>query len=382
MEVGFDKEIDALMRSSGGGRTITISEFAAPHIDADTLAAFAENALPDAARKGYMTHLADCDRCRKTFAELISMNAEAEPVSAVSAIPAIVETSVPWYKRLFAIQNMAYGMGALVIAFAGFIGYTVLQNTGMSGVADVSQVADSERTGSGPMASDSGDFAANISSNATSMSNAASSSAANANAVSANRQQQPAELAKESSANTIIGEDVAISTEKPDMTVDGVSVQPAPVAPPPPAAITEAPEPKAARPTDDEALKDRTDKSADLTVMRKEEQMPSAGNMPNTQAGPSRNTQRDNRSSERELAKKSAIPAYGRAASPSKTVSGKNFSKRDNVWYDSSYSGQATTNVRRGTEDYRKLDSGLRTIAESLDGVVVVVWKSKAFRIQ
>lgn len=382
MEVGFDKEIDALMRSSGGGRTITISEFAAPHIDADTLNAFAENALPDAARKGYMTHLADCDGCRKTLSSLISMNAEAEPVSAVSAIPAVIaETSVPWYKSLFAIQNLAYGMGALVVLFAGFIGYIVLQNTGMSGVADVSQVSEQSKA-SGPMASDSGDFAANISSNATSMSNAASSSAANANAVSANRQQQPAELAKENSANTIIGEDVAISTEKPDMTIDGVSVQPAPVAPPPPAAITEAPEPKAARPTDDEALKDRTDKSADLTVMRKEEQMPSAGNMPNTQAGPSRNTQRDNRSSEREMAKRSPMPAYGRAASPSKTVSGKNFSKRDNVWYDSSYNGQATTNVRRGTEDYRKLDSGLRTIAESLDGVVVVVWKSKAFRIQ
>src|SRR5687768_14764844 len=107
MEVDFDKEIDALMRSSGGGRTITISEFAAPHIDADTLNAFAENALPDAARKGYMTHLADCDGCRKTLSSLISMNAEAEPVSAVSTIPAIVtETKVPWYKGLFAIQNL------------------------------------------------------------------------------------------------------------------------------------------------------------------------------------------------------------------------------------------------------------------------------------
>src|SRR5688500_5627959 len=105
MQVDFDKEIDALMRSRGGGRTITISEFVAPHIDADTLNAFAENALPDAARKGYMKHLADCDGCRKTFAGLISMNAEAEPVSAVSAIPAIVaETTVPWYKNLFAIQ--------------------------------------------------------------------------------------------------------------------------------------------------------------------------------------------------------------------------------------------------------------------------------------
>lgn len=382
MEVDFDKEIDALMRSSGGGRTITISEFAAPHIDADTLNAFAENELPDAARRGYMKHLADCDGCRKTLSSLISMNAEAEPVSAVSAIPAVVaETKVPWYKSLFAVQNLAYGMGALVIAFAGFIGYTVLQNAGMSSVADVSQVANSERTASGPMASDSENFSANTTSNA-----ANSASAANANtAISANKQEQSAELAKSNPANTIVGEDLAIATEKSDITLEGVSTQPAPAAapPPPPAAITKAPEPKEARPEDDAALKDRSDKSGDLKVMRQEGQMPSAGNVLNTQAGPSRNTQRDNRvSSERERAKRSSMPALGRIASPSKTVGGKNFSKRENVWYDSSYNGQGTTNVRRGTEDYRKLDSGLRTIAESLDGVVVVVWKSKAYRIQ
>jgi hypothetical protein len=379
MEVDFDKEIDALMRSNGGGRTITISEFAAPHIDADTLNAFAENALPDAARKGYMTHLADCDGCRKTLSSLISMNAEAEPVSAVSAIPAVIaETSVPWYKSLFAVQNLAYGMGALVIAFSGFIGYTVLQNTGMGdSAATVSQVSD-QRPASGPMVSDSDTFAANTTSNA------ASSAAANTNtALSANR--QPAQLAKGAAANSIVGEDLAIATERPAISADGVDVMTAPP-PPPPAAAAPITKPKESRPEDDAALRDRTDKSNELKVLsQQEEQMPSAGNMPNTQAGPSRNIQRDNRASgEREMAKKRAVtsPALGRIASPSKTVGGKNFSIRDNVWYDSSYSGQGTTNVRRGTDDYRKLDNGLRSIAESLEGVVVVVWKSKAYRIQ
>ena len=65
-----------------------------------------------------------------------------------------------------------------------------------------------------------------------------------------------------------------------------------------------------------------------------------------------------------------------------KRVSGKGFQRRNNVWYDNSYRGQATTNVRRGTEEYRKLDGGLRSIAESLSGVVVVVWTGKAYRIQ
>jgi hypothetical protein len=380
MEVDFDKEIDALMRSSGGGRTITISEFAAPHIDADTLNAFAENALPDAARKGYMSHLADCDGCRKTLSSLISMNAEAEPVSAVSTIPAVVaETRVPWYKSLFAVQNLAYGMGALVVLFAGFIGYIVLQNNVGDSAATISQVAE-QRQASGPMASDSDTFAANTSTNT------AVSSAANANAstdVSANKQQQPAELAKGAGSNTIVGEDLAAASKPSDpaITTDGITAAP----PPQPAAAAPVtrPEPKELMSEADKSKDDA--KVSDLKVLRQEEQMPSAGNMPNTQAGPSRNTQRDNRvSNERESAKKRAVtsPSLGRIASPSKTVGGKNFSKREGVWYDSSYTGQATTNVRRGTEDYRKLDSGLRTIAESLDGVVVVVWRSKAYRIQ
>ena len=65
-----------------------------------------------------------------------------------------------------------------------------------------------------------------------------------------------------------------------------------------------------------------------------------------------------------------------------RTISGKTFENRDRVWYDSAYHGQATTNVRRGTEEYKKLDGGLRNIANSLGGTVVIVWKEKAYRIQ
>jgi hypothetical protein len=61
---------------------------------------------------------------------------------------------------------------------------------------------------------------------------------------------------------------------------------------------------------------------------------------------------------------------------------GKTFDLRDGVWYDRAYSTQATTNVRRGSEAYRKLDSSVRTIAETIPGVVVVVWKQSAYRIQ
>jgi len=64
------------------------------------------------------------------------------------------------------------------------------------------------------------------------------------------------------------------------------------------------------------------------------------------------------------------------------SVGGKTFKRSNNVWYDSAYRGQNTTNVTRGTNEYKKLDAGLRGIAENLGGTVVVVWKEKAYRIQ
>jgi hypothetical protein len=65
-----------------------------------------------------------------------------------------------------------------------------------------------------------------------------------------------------------------------------------------------------------------------------------------------------------------------------RSYGGRTFENRNGVWTDTAYRGQATTNVRRGSEDYKKLDSGLRSIADQLSGTIIVVWKEKAYRIQ
>jgi hypothetical protein len=66
----------------------------------------------------------------------------------------------------------------------------------------------------------------------------------------------------------------------------------------------------------------------------------------------------------------------------SRQIGGKTFTRKEGVWYDASYNGQTTTNISRGSDDYKKLDSGLRSIAGNLGGTVVLVWKNKAYRIQ
>ena len=113
-----------------------------------------------------------------------------------------------------------------------------------------------------------------------------------------------------------------------------------------------------------------------------DKQMPSAGAPTISPSGPDRGLRRDNRSNDGEMRAKSARAAGPDYAANRRQVSGKTFERKQGVWYDTAFQGHPTINVRRGTEAYRKLDSGLRTIAESLDGTVVIVWGSKAYRFQ
>ena len=65
-----------------------------------------------------------------------------------------------------------------------------------------------------------------------------------------------------------------------------------------------------------------------------------------------------------------------------RVVNGKTFNLKKGVWVDKNYRGQKTTNVRRGTSEYKKLDAGLRLIGDRLKPTVVVVWRTKAYKIQ
>jgi hypothetical protein len=76
--------------------------------------------------------------------------------------------------------------------------------------------------------------------------------------------------------------------------------------------------------------------------------------------------------------------AKKKALETSETTSfgGRAFRRANGVWTDSAYKGQSTTNISRGTSEYKKLDKGLRSIVENIGGTVIVVWKEKAYRIQ
>lgn len=366
MELNFDKEINALLRQAArSGETVPAN--APNHLDADEISAFAENALPEKTRAVYTKHLADCDRCRTILSNVILLNSEKETeLSVVTAAPEIVETRTPWYRKLFAMPNLAYTMGALALLFGGFLGFFVLQNINNSQKTEVSQIYDNEQKASGPNIG-SGEVFYNSNAMSLNTANVSTNSAANPPISVSNSAMSNANLAV-SATNTatpaatpeLLAKEKRKEQEQSSEDEEKIIAQP-----------NAAP------------LKTENDAIVDQTSPQERESAKSSSPKPVQAAPPVSMTGRgvvkdkagSKKSSEKDGKKDSADET-------ARQIGGKSFNRKNGVWYDTAYRGQRTTNVRRGTENYLKLDGGLRVIAESLDGTVVVVWKEKAYRIE
>ena len=409
MEFEIDKEIDALLRQAArGGTTVTGTDFNS-HPAADEISMFAENALPEKAKPKFIKHLADCERCRTILANTIELNSEAEekaasvavgaPGKEVSAIP-----ELPWYRKIFETPNLAYGLGALALIFAGMIGFIAVQNALQSGTSE--------------MAKASRDSAADSNVSADRISEpSASQDLANANTSGDDLEsEEPEAKSPESPAETRLkteserepangpnadnsrdlqkdapeggkrGQDrkdqadddadvarknkpsggqakekklriakrnVELADKKADLNQVNES-RPAPAPPPKPAAT---PAPKEKPKTSKPVALGRTITTEAAKKRREERQADSIS------------AAEDSKGAE----------AY---ATRSRKVGGKRFALKNGVWYDSAYRSQKTTNVKRGTTRYKNLDSGLRAIGDKFKGTVVVVWKRKAYKIQ
>ena len=174
--------------------------------------------------------------------------------------------------------------------------------------------------------------------------------------------------------------------ESEGYAVDGVDAtggnQPKPItAAPPPAPVDDKPDARRDEKSDPEKAKEE---NKDLSKEKQEsddrmarESVPSAAKKtgPNRASGPRQNQQ--NQTTDNTYSNQTSAGMV----SDLKTAGGKKFENRNGAWYDTAYHGQATTNVRRGTDEFKKLDGGLRSIANSIGGTVVVVWKDKAYRI-
>jgi hypothetical protein len=398
MEAEFDKEMDALLRRAAS-RGVLVGDKPKEHLDADTIAAFAENALPANSRTIYTQHLAECDPCRMSLANLISMNAAAEPAMAAAAAP-VPAVSAPWYRKLFLAPNLAYLMGGFVLLFGGMLGVFVLQRSYSGDATTLSKVEEPSAVQNAPARAEGGNslYAANTGSNAATNSpgevprgiGVADLPMAESNTATAAPAAPPPAVA--SSSDSVAS--AAPAKDQPSDLLDKDKVaagQPV---------VKEAPkreedekaknEVKLAA-AEQEARKQDANQTNLFRNQQQNQMTPGAGN--SKAIGPSRSDiQRDNRAyddgttdSKARSLKKTEKPAAASTegyASARKTVSGKSFELKQGAWYDTSYSGQKTKNVRRSSNDFGKLDGGLQNIANNLSGTIVVVWNGKAYRIQ
>jgi hypothetical protein len=384
MAAEFDKEIDALLRqTAAASRRAPLSGGAASvHLDADEISAFAENVLPATSRMNAAAHLSDCDRCRTILSGVIALNAAPE-AEAVHSKPVAVEV-IPWYRRLFAFPQLAYGLGALVLLFGGLTAVILFQPKEKT--ADVAQLDVPERSQNGKGMASDGDAAA-APEPTIANSSAASNQEPRVEDTNSSAARNPANMLSRSNtfssssniapgAGPSPGSSVPLSTSNSTgaLSKSELKTQPRDTT----TADTARTENSVAKPEknpyalDGAVTKDKEEAADDkkrAAEVLGEDRMSIAA----TRSAPSGGTS--------VAAKKSAALSKSDAVE-TRSAGGKTFHRSGGSWVDSSFSGQSQTTVKRGTGEYLKLDAGLRSIADSLGGAVVIVWKSKAYRIQ
>ena len=383
MDFEFDKDIDVLLRQARKGEAVfTATTPQSAHLDADEISAFAENALPEKAKQIYTAHLADCDSCRKSLSNLILLNPEnaAEIVRSTEKIVSAPPT-IPWYRKLFALPNLAYTLGALVVLFGGFIGFMVLQNLNNSQTSEVAKISEkgveqmpSESVAATPELSSSvnANMAVNSNTAAIYSSNSMISNAPmNSNMSVAPNKPAPSLAEPKKDEPRSESDLAAVNKEGNNFSVDGTAKN---------QTNQSFAEGVTAGRGNQRTQDDPRDKNSTSQIPvspnssinnRQVSELPANGRrsaelQTSPEAKPESNKAKTSDAIEKEAT----------------TIGGKTFNRRNNVWYDAGYNQQSTINITRGTEKYKKLDKGLRSIVENLGGTVVIVWKEKAYRIQ
>lgn len=386
MKQANQKEIDLLLRSlarrdsgmlSGG---VDLNGASSEHLDADELSAFAEGMVTDRARARYSAHLADCTNCRKVVVGLT----QSAGMTTAFAQPKASESGASFWHQLGALfSHPALRFVVPAVVLASIIGIAVIalrqegpgefvakhQPVQEPNVALPNQVTPSQS----PLPNEASATPAAPPPlgrgvpTAEPLRRGESSGAAGADATT----EGPTVLRKESMAKS--AEPATVFA--PDVT--------APAAPPPMPSYVEGQRPQTlAR---DEELKRESQMRQKAIANTQADDSPADRNRaPGAKAGSIQPGQRSVQGLLREGRTNEDKDKSDRSdAADTRTVSGKRFARQNNAWVDTGYRGSTTTNVKRGSEQYRALiadEPDLRTFAEQLSGAVIVVWKGRAYR--
>jgi hypothetical protein len=394
MKQANNNEVDLLLRSLARQRDKSGSENGssldgrnegfAEHLDADELNSYAEGVVPEPARGRYVEHLADCEACRSIVIDL----------SQAAGASARYEVSQPqggtsfWQTVLamFSPAVLRFGVPVLLLTAVIGIGFVAFwQQRGSEFVAMRSKQDSQVQT---EPANDS--KAANPAPSET----APPASPASGFTKSGDIQTQKAQ-SKLQEKESLVAKEVTTL----DSTVAKGGAKDAGRAGEGAGLITSqpySPEPKADAAAAPPVTSGVAQKSAEVARVRpekREDQDRARDEFRNQdeEHGPSRS--RNNAAAPASQRNVGSLSARGpnvdkKKASEveSRSISGRRFTREGNAWVDIDYnSPRATVNVTRGSDQFRALvadEPGIRAIADQLSGVVIVVWKNRAYRIQ
>ncbi len=367
-----NNEMDLLLRRLG--RSTANSSQDGDHLDADELSSYAENALPAAARVRYTEHLAECASCRKLVTQLSSSAgvvtvAETARGSEPSAIRKFLA-------GLFSPMVLRYAVPALGLIVVAVIGLTVLRRNQApesvaqlkepAGVATPVQPEQAQSPAPGLV-----DGRGSIGPDPTPQNRAAAKEWHSAPPPNAS-----------ASGRVMADADQAAPTTKPEP-------QPVTNTPPQPTPVTatdeikkrdepEVPKQEVTRRAGNELPRERAaepPKAQDRTVGEvSAARAPDPGASKTQGRGSIASLQRDDRE------------VKDKKDAETRSVAGRRFRRDRGMWVDTAYdSSKSTFSLTRGSEQYRALvadEPAIKTIAEQLDGEIIVVWKGRAYRIQ
>lgn len=413
MKQANNNEMDLLLRSLAKGRDESAlrqgsasagGNGAFPdHLDADELNSFAEGVVPAAARARYTEHLADCEACRRIVIDL------SQAAGAVNRheVPSQQRGPGFWQKlaAIFSPAVLRYAVPAVLLTAVLGIGLLALRPDRPGGpfVAKNEQPVTHNEQQPGTSAS-SGQQLERVQAPTGNPSAAppalvakagASPNVDDAIANKTDRLEKAADAPAPDLSSGVFGgmKSVAKDGTPPEKAGEVAQSQPY-ASEPKPGAAAPPPAPATVQTENDEVTRNaketqakREDEERGRDIFR---------NQSNVDHGPNRGAA--SRNAAPQDARRSGGFGVGgpnsedkkAKAKPSEVetryVSGRQFAREGNAWIDTAYeSPRATTNIKRGSEQFRALvadEPGLGAIANQLKGVVIVVWKNRAYRFQ
>jgi hypothetical protein len=389
-------EIDSLLRTwAGRSRSVSgraTGNRADAHLDADELSSYAENALPPATRARYTAHIVDCDDCRKVVAQL-----------AVAAGPVLKETPVDlkpeiagWRKALTAFFSPAvikFAVPALAAVIVGVVFFASRPTSRMT----------LENKGTQPAMTDARSPAQEGAKPAPAVPSQTSTTAEKVDANTDIPVARPTPSGsqhggekEQAQAGATVNDSYAALAKKPEeprketaavaseadeeQSKRRAATQPAATAPAPPAKPASNAPPKDA-PSD--AIGGRALNDKDKNERKREAANATAGGA--DVAAPMSVASSDDRQKTKAIETRSSV-ARRDEAGETRTVAGRRFERRGNIWVDTAYkSSMSAVNVSRGSEQYRALiadEPEIDAIANQLKGDVFLVWKGRAYHLR